>query len=594
MLLVILLSFVASTVSLLHPQLLRDFVLKEHLNAVIAFHCNWWNLYELHRMLAFESPVAVQSFLLSSESFYSTHDRVMYTRNNRFGVVADLGCSESEHLLKFCSEKFYFNASYRWFLISATKGLDSATKLINVLNVNADTRITLVFPTSDADVSGSYQLYDIFGTVQRRGGKIHMVPVTAWTADAGTNWTTTSYNTRKNLGGVRLKSVISTLEAPRNVTLEEYLSSLDAPTIFQLILVSNSTSGVIGPLKNNLVDFSSTPLVLEANRLSAYEQTVELAEGKYATMFIHPKHRRSGNAILKPFQGLVWVSIVILLFMLSTILTVVLIRGRRIESIYNGRLLLTGCEIFAQQGYSGPKSFCSSRVVIITAILFCLIILQFYIASIYSSLLVDPPKNTRTLEQLLTSELHYSIEENNHNRGYFNTTTKAVDLQLYRQKILPDPFGFTNFSTGIALLQSGKYAFHCDTAFGYAFIKKTFSTQEICDLQELKLSASRWFHIVVPKGSPLKELFRVSLKHLQEIGIVHYYRRIFYSERPECLMQNPTYLQVDLREIVGLYWFLLAGIMLSAILLMVEIMHEKWRILLEGKQTLATYPAWLD
>ncbi|XP_058823903.1 ionotropic receptor 75a-like [Topomyia yanbarensis] len=475
---------------------------------------------------------------------------------------------------------------------------------------------------------------------------MRIASVGTWSIGSRIDWVTgvNSYQSRRNLMGLPLWSIISTLEAPRNVTLGEYLESLDPPVRyssdrfgyqiskllsrqlnFRLKIIhakgwslnaigTNSSSGVIGQIQQNLVDFSSTPLVLDTNRVNSFEQTVPLTAIKFLTYFRHPRKHRSGNMILQPFHGLVWTSVIIILLVSAITLMVALCVQRRVEAVTNFQISLAVLGLLCQQGYSENTSIVSSRIVIITAILFSLIIYQFYTTTIISSLLVPPPKYIRTAEQLLASDLKYSIEDIYYNRHYFNvsfctclhfrfdliclhsfqTTKKTTDIQLYRQKVLPNKLGFVNATTGIALVKQGGYAFLCDTSYGNAFIADTFDQREICELQEIALFSFRWVHLVVPKGSPLRELFRVTLRHLQETGLSEYYRKKFLLERPRCVGKNLAYTPIGSADIVGFYWLMVAGIMISFTVLLVELIEFRLREHLERKLQTGRYPVWLN
>ncbi|KAL9697382.1 hypothetical protein quinque_000823 [Culex quinquefasciatus] len=51
----------------------------------------------------------------------------------------------------------------------------------------------------------------------------------------------------------------------------------------------------------------------------------------------------------------------------------------------------------------------------------------------------------------------------------------------------------------------------------------------MCELQEIELYPLRAAHLILPKGSPLKEPFRVTLRLMMDTGVIQYYRRKKFS-----------------------------------------------------------------
>ncbi|XP_052565965.1 uncharacterized protein LOC120415367 [Culex pipiens pallens] len=173
-------------------------------------------------------------------------------------------------------------------------------------------------------------------------------------------------------------------------------------------------------------------------------------------------------------------------------------------------------------------------------------------------------------------------------------TNVDVVHELYERKVLSHEFGFTNISMGISLVKKGGYAFHCDNSYGNTFIMRTFSDHEICELQEMSLFPPRAVHLNVPKGSPLKEIFRVTLRRLLEIGLAEYYQRKLFMKRPPCLKQNTASVQVRLEDIEDLCILLAIGASVSIAILLIEIVEFRVRRYWDIKQFAKHYTGWLD
>ncbi|EDS39756.1 ionotropic glutamate receptor-invertebrate [Culex quinquefasciatus] len=137
-----------------------------------------------------------------------------------------------------------------------------------------------------------------------------------------------------------------------------------------------------------------------------------------------------------------------------------------------------------------------------------------------------------------------------------NKTKDQTAIELYEKKVLPNKYGFVDANTGLALVKRGGHAFQCEVSYGYNIIQESFDLQEICELQEVILFPFRPLHMVLPLGSPLKELFRVSVRRLMETGVAQYYTNKFYAQRPRCVQNSYAAVQIKLSDIDGPFWML--------------------------------------
>lgn len=245
---------------------------------------------------------------------------------------------------------------------------------------------------------------------------------------------------------------LQTIGIPKNQPLLEYLLSLEPPRNYvanrlgyrAILLLSahlnfsakfiktsewgldiigtNSTKGVIGQLQQNMVDFSTTPLALATERLGSFDQTIEIVTRRIMTLFRHPKLSGTRNIFLQPFQNWLWFGVLATLLVSAAVLLLAFYNERHRGLLENCHFILVTIGFFCQQGFSGSPSIYSSRIIMITMLLFCITVYQFYSCFIIGALLVLPPKNIHTLDQLLASNLKMSIEEVAYNRDYFNVS----------------------------------------------------------------------------------------------------------------------------------------------------------------------------
>lgn len=209
MCLLILLVICLPITSSSYHSLILEFSRRERVNTMILFHCDNSKSVNLFRNINanFRGPVHV--FDIAGSRFYVDHRRYMATKHHRLGVVADLRCPKVDALMELSSTYTYFNASFRW-IVFASGELQTTLELLRTKNLNVDTRLTLALSTPESNDT-EYHLYEIFGTIHRRGGILRTTRVGTWSQTTGASRTcsTNSYQLRRDLGGVQLWSVIS-------------------------------------------------------------------------------------------------------------------------------------------------------------------------------------------------------------------------------------------------------------------------------------------------------------------------------------------------------------------------------------------------
>lgn len=90
--------------------------------------------------------------------------------------------------------------------------------------------------------------------------------------------------------------------------------------------------------------------------------------------------------------------------------------------------------------------------------------------------------------------------------------------------------------------------------------------------------------MVLPKGSPLKEPFRVSIRLMMDTGLLQYYRRRFFLKRPPCSTDSFSTVQVGFGDVASLYLLLTFGVAISFIVLAVEVIEFRVRMYLIDKK----------
>lgn len=189
------------------------------------------------------------------------------------------------------------------------------------------------------------------------------------------------------------------------------------------LIGTNSSNGVVGKLQQNLIDLGLSPMAVTKERIGVFDQTVAFATVKITIIFRHPKSGGTRNLFLQPFDSKIWSLIGAVLLVSTGILSVILYIKQR-KSRFHCQCTLAVFGIFCLQSYSGRISTIPSRITLFTVILFSILLYQFYSCFIIGYLLVLPPKNIRTLEQLLASNLKLSVENISYNHDFLKVLVR--------------------------------------------------------------------------------------------------------------------------------------------------------------------------
>lgn len=117
-------------------------------------------------------------------------------------------------------------------------------------------------------------------------------------------------------------------------------------------------------------------------------------------------------------------------------------------------------------GYVGNASLASTRILVITMIVFSLLLFLFYSFFIIGSLLTDPPKTIKTIRQLTNSPFKFKVDTVPYIPDAFKRSTEPDVVKLYSKVMKgPDPV-LVPLKTGVDLMKTGKPFREFLTLFG--------------------------------------------------------------------------------------------------------------------------------
>uniref|UniRef100_A0A182K342 Ionotropic glutamate receptor C-terminal domain-containing protein n=1 Tax=Anopheles christyi TaxID=43041 RepID=A0A182K342_9DIPT len=549
----------------------------------------------------------------------------MFYERYKTGITLNLECSGIEPVLEHLSENAYFNATFHWLLFGGSN-FEQVTRLLSAQNINCDSSITLVFDRNHPDaVQRLYEVYDVSGTVKRRGGKISFELLGIVSS---LKQLPKSRPRKQDLDGIELWTVLTVMTANQHQPLPfivklnsvkrpksysspahgyQMVKLLQMKLNFKLTMVltedwrfdligQNSSQGVVGQVQTKLVDFSTTPYAITPERIALCDFTIEIAHGTFYTTFRHPKSLNKHNIFLLPFETLLWLAICLIFGAVALLLALSIINVRRpgrdrvsIDWLVELSLLGT-VGILCQQGFHHCTIRLSSyRIIALVAMASSMLLLQFYSSFIIGYQLITPPKTINTLAKLVDSDIKIAVENLSYHHDYFHRTTNPVALKLYETKILPNKYGFVNVTFGMQLVKQGGYAFHCETSYGNTLIIEMFTEREICELQQVELYPQRPIHLPLIKGSPLRELFKINLQLIKESGLLAYHHSRHYIRTPKCNKQSSNHVeQIYLADVRFAFLLLAAGMGASVVMLLAELAFESLRNWWHERQILTT------
>uniref|UniRef100_A0A3F2ZDE5 Ionotropic glutamate receptor C-terminal domain-containing protein n=1 Tax=Lutzomyia longipalpis TaxID=7200 RepID=A0A3F2ZDE5_LUTLO len=215
-------------------------------------------------------------------------------------------------------------------------------------------------------------------------------------------------------------------------------------------LPNESLSGTIGLLNSSLADVSVTPLSITADRLPYATPTATTWRAQFGFVFRHPKSTSLRAIYLQPFTNILWIATLIIL-VLYWMVFIVALRYYNDPEGAPGSAFLGIFGAFLQQGYSEKLLPFSGRILLVFGFIFSLVCYQFYSTFIVGSLIVDSPKNIRTIHDLAASKLLIGANPVPYNDYLFNSTSKILS-SLYADRI-KKPGNFFPPDIGIQMIQ---------------------------------------------------------------------------------------------------------------------------------------------
>ncbi|PSN34656.1 Ionotropic receptor 75c [Blattella germanica] len=338
-------------------------------------------------------------------------------------------------------------------------------------------------------------------------------------------------------------------------------------------------AGIAGQLQRGEVEIGATTLLIKNARLNIIDYAAEAFPFVGNFMFLRPSLSEVSNIYTLPFTRAVWITILLLVTVLTVMLVLSLKAHIRFsphgaeDSIWNSwsESVITTFAIVCQQGTQEAPNSASSRLIFLFLLLLSLFLVASY-SAIIVSLLQTSSTAIKTVEDLMNSNFKLSMRNITYSITYVNDTTDPTVRRLYFEILYAQPFSksFTSNEIGIENVRKGLHAFQSD-ADAYKEMSDTMEEHEKCRYEEIVLFTANVLAYPVRKGSQYKELIARKARWLRETGFVDREYTRWYHPKPKCQDNSQGFVSVRLQDFYPALLVFLWGALLAVLVFFLEI-----------------------
>ncbi|CAG9829189.1 unnamed protein product [Diabrotica balteata] len=176
------------------------------------------------------------------------------------------------------------------------------------------------------------------------------------------------------------------------------------------------------------------------------------------------------------------------------------------------------------------------------------------------------------LTDINSGKLHQNLQESSR-----FTAEEPVRKAIYQQKVAPkgQKANFMDIYEGISKVQKGFFAFHVELSSGYKVIADTFQENEKCGLKTIEFMNMLEPWVSIRKRSAYKEVIKVGLRKILEVGVQRRDVNRFYSNKPVCQNKGSNFGSAGLIDCYAAFLIYGIGIVFSIFLMVMEIVVQK-------------------
>uniref|UniRef100_A0A2A4JDU9 Uncharacterized protein n=1 Tax=Heliothis virescens TaxID=7102 RepID=A0A2A4JDU9_HELVI len=511
------------------------------------------------------------------------------------GIVVDTACEGWNSVLDSGTVSF---KDYSFIMI--TENLPLILETLSRYPIKVDSDVIVAHKLNQ-----TFNLYEVYHTGYKSKGKY----VTRLIG----NWNSSLYIedlNRWDLGGAFVKTAVVIVNPTRltNQTVERYMEKpfrmqVKVDTVHRMkffILLrymrdmynfrfdmhrvnswgykrNGTFDGMVQALNSGQAELGGAPVFFRVDRWELVQYVSEVWVSRHSFIFRHPKYPGGFYTIYtRPLSVIVWYCVIAMLVMSAVILWAMLVVQNNKGDNEDSSLSLAGIIIWGaicQQGIAINRQSTSTKLLVFITFMYAVTLYQYYNATIVSSLLLEAPRNIRTLKDLLDSDLKAGAHDILYNYDYFKRTTDPVAIELLHKKIVTaTQQNYFSAEKSMELVKRGGYAIHIDTSIAFPLIKATFNEREICETTFVQMYPSQRMGVVMTKNTQYREHVAYAFRRFKEAGLPERLRLELDEPMPECAhTPDSSIFCVGIREFSTPLLVLAIGMTMSVVILLCEI-----------------------
>ncbi|XP_077270567.1 ionotropic receptor 75a-like [Temnothorax americanus] len=577
----------------------RDFFLYKDVSHVVGFSCG--GLESDVKFARTFNEVFVLTSIWSLGSVNASSIRIirkfLQNNNRNLGVYLDARCDGPNYNMIYAeaAKSSLFDDMHKWLILG--RKLKDTVSLLHDDAFSVVTDITVAVETE-----AGFDLYDVYNPCKARGGTLNVTVLGYWTEKSGVaiRLKQPKYERRSNLHGMRLKVGVLLPRRFYNLSTEDIVLDQDMKAkygrsqfLYTILLhmanLFNFTIEIVevdprkrqdnsAPMfvafQKKTVDISASPIVMKAERLRSGDIIGPVWPMRSCFLFrtISSANMKT-KQFLRPLNIKVWYVILSTIIIAASILVILIVKQEGIHSMsegYNISILLTIGAI-SQQGSMFVPVHYAGRIAFIHIMLFSVLILNYYSASIVSDRLKNVGvKMNDSLISLADSNMKVAAEPTPYVRSFLQTPEKEVRyFNAKRWDKLPESKRYLPLAEGLDRVAKGGLAYHTSIESAYPYIERHFYPRMICELTEVHL-----FRAVLALWgrykSPFTPLLRIGLTKIYDMGLRKRQLKFWSARRPFCSKNMLVAEPLSIQEATPIFLFISIAITLSLIICIME------------------------
>ncbi|PZC86964.1 hypothetical protein B5X24_HaOG200630 [Helicoverpa armigera] len=582
------------TLSVTEVPLVIDILKHKNIKNAVLFQC-----YNNHFVSGVHKIFNENNVLIASSKIISNGTYIIPLDHKNTGIVVDTSCEGWNSVLDSRTVSF---KDYSFIIIA--EHLSPILEALSRYPILVDSDVIVAHKLNQ-----SYNLYEVYNTGFKLKGKYVIRLLGHWNSslyiedlnrwDLGgafvktavvvinptklTNQTTEQYMEKP----IRMQVKVDTVHRMKFFILLKYMRDMynfrfDMHRVHSWGYKRNGTfDGMVHALYCGQAELGGAPIFYRIDRWELVQYVSEVWTSRHSFIFRHPKYPGGFYTIYtRPLSGIVWYCVIAMLVVTAVILWAMLLVQNTWGDNEDSSLSLAGIIIWGaicQQGIAINRESTSTKLLIFITFMYAVTLYQYYNATIVSSLLLEAPRNIRTLKDLLDSDLKAGAHDIVYNYDYFKRTTDPVAIELYHKKVVTaTQYNYFPAEKCMDLVRRGGYAIHIDTSVAFPLIKATFNEREICDTTLVQMYPQQRMGVVMRKNTQYREHVANAIRRFSEAGLPQRLRSDVDEPMPECAhTPDSSVFCVGIREFSTPLLVLALGMLVSVLLLICEIVLHR-------------------